>query len=141
MRTAAARFKSAQRSAASLARSAPQCPDAGDIIKIEFDPQVGREFRGYHPALVLSPQIYNVKAKLCVLCPITSTGTKGPWEVEIPFGLMTGGVVIADQVKSLSWFDRRARLIERAPLEVMEEVRARLAALLQLDPEPAEDDA
>lgn len=116
----------------------PYCPDAGDIIKIEFDPQVGREFRGYHPALVLSRIDYNRKSKLCVLCPITSAGDKDPWEVPLPFGFEIGGVVIVDQLKSLSWHDRKAKFVERADPDLVEDVRARISALLQIEPEPAE---
>ena len=115
----------------------PYCPDAGDIIKIEFDdPSVGKEMQGYHPAIVLSPEAYNRKSKLCVLCPITSRGSKDSWEVDIPFGMDTGGVVISDQPKSLSWVERKARFVERAPPDLLEEVRARLAMLI--DPAPVE---
>ena len=40
------------------------------------------------------------------------------------------GVVIADQVKSLDWQARGARLAGRASVEVTLEVRAKLGALL-----------
>lgn len=110
------------------------CPDAGDIIKIEFDePSVGKEMEGYHPALVLSPREYNDAAKLCVVCPMTSRGEKDAWEVDVPFGLETGGVVISDQPKSISWSERKSRFVEKAPPGLVEKVRGRVAALLGID--------
>ena len=103
---------------------ATYCPSAGDIIKIQFDdPAVGKEMEGYHPAIVLSSYDYNKASRLCVLCPITSRGTKDSWEVAIPFGFETGGVVVSDQPKSISWADRASRFVERAPQELLEDVR------------------
>jgi mRNA interferase MazF len=52
--------------------SPPYCPDADEIIKISFDPQVGREQAERCPAIVLSPKAYNEEARLCLLCPITN---------------------------------------------------------------------
>jgi mRNA interferase MazF len=43
------------------------------------------------------------------------------------------GVVIADQVKSVDWQARGARLAGRASVEVTLEVRAKLGALLLTD--------
>jgi mRNA interferase MazF len=120
-------------------KAAPRCPEAGDLIKIDFSPQAGREFRGYHPALVLSPREYNAKSKLCVLCPITSIGTGDSFEVPIPMGLKIGGVVISDQPKSISWFDRKAEFFDVAPESVLEGVRGRIAALIGIDAEDVED--
>src|SRR5579862_1993849 len=47
-------------------------PDAGDLVWLTFDPQAGHEQRGRRPALILSPRLYNVKARLAIACPITS---------------------------------------------------------------------
>src|ERR1700741_1322499 len=41
-------------------------PDAGDIVWLSFDPQVGREQAGHRPAVVLSPAVYNAKTSLMV---------------------------------------------------------------------------
>ncbi len=36
-------------------------PDAGHVVWLEFDPQVGREQAGRRPAVVLTPASYNKK--------------------------------------------------------------------------------
>lgn len=105
-------------------------PDRGDLIWITFDPQAGHEQAGRRPALVLSPQSYNAKAGLAVICPITNR-TKGySFEVPLPAGLSIGGVVLADHVKSLDWIARRAEFADDAPAAVVTEVARRLSLLI-----------
>ncbi|MCY2973666.1 MAG: endoribonuclease MazF [Planctomycetota bacterium] len=103
-------------------------PDRGDLIWINFDPQAGREQAQHRPALVLSPKAYNAKTLLCVLCPLTSQ-TKGyPFEVIVPG--KTPSVVLADQVKSMDWRVRKAKLKGRVDAEVLAEVLAKLQTLI-----------
>jgi mRNA interferase MazF len=108
------------------------CPDTGDIIDISFDPQEGREQRGRRPALVLTSRGYNRRAGLCVLCPITSQQKGYPFEVVIPAGHRIGGVVLSDQVKSLSWERRQAAFRCPSPDGVLRETKGKVRALLQL---------
>jgi len=111
---------------------ATYCPEVGDVIDITFDPQQGREQRGRRPALVLSPRQYNRRAGLCVLCPITNQRKGYPFEVAIPPGHAVTGVVLSDQVKSLSWQDRQTALRCLAPTDVLREARGKIKALLQI---------
>lgn len=115
-------------------RNEPYCPDAGDIIWLQFDPQAGREQAGHRPAIVLSPRSYNQRARLCVLCPITNQAKGYPFEVIIPDdgGPVVGGAVLADQVKSLSWQERSAEFACVAHADVLAEVRAKVRALLAM---------
>jgi len=108
------------------------CPDSGDIVDITFDPQEGREQRGRRPALVLSGRAYNRRAGLCVLCPITNQQTGYPFEVAIPAGYPVTGVVLADQVKSLSWEKRYAALRCPSSQDVLREAKGKIKALLQI---------
>ena len=55
-------------------------PDRGDIIRVDFDPQAGHEHAGRRPALIVSPQSYNQKVGLVLLCPITKHGKKAERE-------------------------------------------------------------
>lgn len=106
-------------------------PEAGDIVWLEFDPQAGHEQAGHRPALVLSPAAYNAKKGLMVCCPL-STQIKGyPFEVQT---LIDGkpGVVLSDQVKSLDWRVRQAKKKDAVPGEVLQDVRAKIKALLQI---------
>ncbi|MBI5165007.1 MAG: endoribonuclease MazF [Magnetospirillum sp.] len=109
------------------------CPDAGDLIWLDFNPQAGREQAGRRPALVLSPAGYNQRARLCVVCPVTGQAKGYPFEVPLPEGGVILGVVLSDQVRSLSWEARNAVVIARAPAVVLAEVRQRAKALLGLD--------
>jgi mRNA interferase MazF len=110
----------------------PYCPDAGDIVWIDFNPQRGREQTGRRPALVLSPRAYNRKAQLCVLCAMTNQAKGYPFEVTFPPGFPVTGVVLADQVKSFSWEERKAQFWCEAPMKVRLEVASKLRTLLQL---------
>jgi mRNA interferase MazF len=116
----------------SATSSSAYCPDAGDIIHINFEPHVGREQAKARPALVLTAQSYNQKTRLCILCPITSQIKGYPFEVRLPDECKVVGVVLVDQVKSLSWEFRRSQLMCAAPNGVLVEVKAKLRALLKL---------
>jgi mRNA interferase MazF len=106
-------------------------PDAGDIVWLEFDPQAGHEQAGHRPALVLSPAAYNAKKGLMVCCPL-STQIKGyPFEVQTQISEKPG-VVLSDQVKSLDWRVRKAKKKGAVSEEVLQEVRAKIKALLQI---------
>ena len=105
-------------------------PEAGDFVRLTFDPQAGREQAGRRPALVLSPRIYNARSGLALACPITNRAKGYPFEVAVPAGQGVTGVILADHVKSVDWKARRAEKLGRCTTEVVDEVRARLAPLL-----------
>jgi mRNA interferase MazF len=54
-------------------------------------------------AVVLSPQPYNEKVGLAILCPVTYQVKGYPFEVVIPPDLAVTGAILSDQVKSLDW--------------------------------------
>lgn len=105
-------------------------PDAGDLIRLTFDPQAGHEQAGRRPALVLSPKPYNQKSKLALVCPVTNQIKGYPFEVPVPRDCGVTGVFLADHVKSLDWKVRQAERIGSVPLPTLNEVLARLAPLL-----------
>lgn len=105
-------------------------PRRGDAVWLQFDPQTGHEQAGRRPALVLSPESYNGRVGLAILCPITGNVKGYPFEVALPAGSGISGVVLSDQVKSLDWRARRADLIESLPPRVTEEVLQKLDTLL-----------
>ncbi len=108
-------------------------PDRGDIVWLQFNPQAGQEQSGLRPALVVSPRSYNKAVGLAVCCPVTSRVKGYPFEVVLPQGLEAQGAVLADQVKILDWKARNARLYCVAPDDVVAEVAAKIAALLEAD--------
>ena len=107
-------------------------PDAGDLVWLTFDPQVGHEQRGRRPALILSPRVYNSKARLAIACPITTQVKGYPFEVPLPAGGKISGVVLADHVKNLDWEARKVVFEAKASTEIVTDVRERLRVLLGL---------
>lgn len=103
-------------------------PDAGDIAWLAFSPQAGHEQAGRRPALVLSPASYNRKTGLMVCCPLTSHIKGYPFEVIVTRD--PPSAVLADQIRSLDWRARRATARERASSAVVDEVRAKICALI-----------
>lgn len=105
-------------------------PERGDLIWLNFSPQLGREQSGRRPALVLSPRVLHRKNGLILVCPITSKAKGYLTEVALPAGLTLGGVILVDQLRSLDFAARDAAFIERSPVELMPKVMNVLAALL-----------
>jgi len=105
------------------------CPDRGDVVWLDFDPHLGHEQAGKRPAIVFSPFDYNRKVGLALFFPITSQIKGYPFEVSLKLGKIDG-VVLADQVKNLDWRARKIKFIEKAPKEILEEVRGKLSWIL-----------
>lgn len=105
-------------------------PDRGDAVWLTLNPQAGHEQTGRRPAVVLSPVAFNKKVGLALFCPITSQVKGYPFEVAIPDGLKTSGVVLADQVKSLDWQSRQAEFICELPSQTVEDILSKLETLL-----------
>lgn len=103
-------------------------PDSGDIVWLSFNPQAGHEQAGHRPAVVLSPAAYNAKTSLMVCCPMTSQIKNYPFEVRISGA--SPSAVLADQVKSLDWRQRRAKRKGTISLAELAEVRAKIRALI-----------
>lgn len=103
-------------------------PDAGDVVWISFDPQVGHEQAGHRPAVVLSPAAYNAKTGLMLCCPMTTKVKNYPFEVVITGQALTA--VLADQVKSLDWRKRGAKRKGSISETELGEVRAKLRVLI-----------
>ena len=104
-------------------------PDRGDLVWLQFNPQTGHEQAGRRPALTLSPKAYNQKTGLAIFCPITSQEKSYPFEVKIKERQIQG-VILADQVKSLDWRDRKATFICKAPGFIINDVLGLLNTLI-----------
>ena len=107
-----------------MVNSQTYVPQYGDVVWITLNPQAGRR-----PAVVLSPQNYNSKVGLAILCPITNQIKSYPFEVLLPVGLPIAGAILSDQVKSLDWRARNAELICTLPTETISCVLQKLVTL------------
>lgn len=107
------------------------CPKRGDIIRLDFNPQSGHEQKGRRPAVVVSPDQYNSKVGLALVCPITNKIKGYPFEVLLPPDFPVSGVIIADQVKSLDWRARNAEFIASSPEGVINETIEKISVLIK----------
>ncbi len=106
----------------------PYVPDAGDMVWLHFDPQAGHEQAGHRPAVVLSPAAYNLRTGLMLCCPMTTQIKGYPFEVVV-----TGSkpsAILADQVKSLDWTQRKATFKGKVSPAELAEVRRKAIALI-----------
>ncbi len=109
-------------------------PERGDVVWISLTPHAGHEQAGRRPAVVLTPKEYNRRSGLAILCPVTSQVKGYPFEVRLPAGLPVTGAILSDQVRSLDWRARSARLICTLPPVTTSQTLARLTTLFTAYP-------
>lgn len=107
--------------------------DAGDIAWVELGPVMGSEQDGRRPALIVSDSAYHSISGRAVICPVSKTERPWPFHVPLPEGLITSGVVLTDQIRTIDRPSRMFDIVERVPQAVLANVRDRLAALLGFD--------
>ena len=116
-----------------MAARKPVCPDRSEIIWIQHDPKAGREMKGMHPMLVLSPKRFNERTGIVIGFPMTHA----EFNADNPFALAIQGVkgevsyVLCHQPKS---FDLRVRgggnhPWAKAPAHVMKAALEKLDAI------------
>ncbi len=94
----------------------------GTIIKINFNPQSGHEQAGYRPAIVISNNIFNKKAKLAIVCPITNTKNEFPLHIPLDDRTKTTGVILCEHIKALDLSSRAYQFVEKLPQDILEKV-------------------
>ena len=97
-------------------------PRKGDLITLSFDPQTGHEQKGRRPALVVSNDLFNRHTGLAIVCPITNTDRGFPFHLAVPAASALTGFVMVEQVKSVDYAMRRAKFVERASKEFVDDV-------------------
>ncbi len=107
--------------------------DRGDIVRVSFDPVIGRELQGeMRPALVLSPQLFNTLGTPLV-APITQGGNfarQNGFAVPLT-GTKTQGVVLINAMRTLDLMERGAIKIEKVPEVVIADALARAMTLIE----------
>jgi len=109
--------------------------DRGDIYRVALDPTSGHEQQGTRPVLIVSPLAFNRLTRMPIVLPITSGGnfarTAGFAVSLMEAGTRTTGVIRCDQPRTLDIASRNGRKIESVPEAIVDEVLARLAAILE----------
>jgi mRNA interferase MazF len=106
-------------------------PEAGDIVFLDFDPQIGRDQAKRRPALVLTDRRYNRASGLAIVCPLTSKRKPNPFALPVNVGGVEGAVLV-DQLKSIDWAGRRAEFHSKATPGMLTKVRQYAAVLLSI---------
>lgn len=101
-------------------------PDLGDILHLSFDPASGREMKGDHFCIVLTPKAFNERFGIAWTCPVT-TGkqelARGLTAVTLMgTGLKISGIVLCHQIKALDWNARRAQRVDRLKGAVLDQI-------------------
>lgn len=115
-----------------LIRIPEYVPYSGEIIRLNFEPQLGREITKRRYGLVVSKRDFN-KDGLAIICPITSTIHNEPFEVLVPKtpSITIHGVILTHQFKSLDWKARKAESIVKIPKSTLAEVIGKIKALIK----------
>lgn len=109
-------------------------PERGQIWVCDLEPTRGGEQRGKRPVLVLTVAAFNRKG-LMLACPITQGGSHArDAGFAVPLqggGTETQGVVLTHQSRTMDWKDRQPRFVEDVPAHIIDDVLARVIALLE----------
>ncbi|EML7811062.1 type II toxin-antitoxin system PemK/MazF family toxin [Salmonella enterica subsp. enterica serovar Infantis] len=108
--------------------------DRGEIWLVSLDPTAGHEQSGKRPVLIVSPASFNKFTRLPVVVLVTSGGdfarTAGFTVSLDGAGTKTTGVIRCDQPRTIDMGARNGKRLERIPEAVVNEVLARLEAIL-----------
>ncbi len=109
--------------------------DRGDIVLVSLEPVIGREMKGdRRPALVLTTKEFNVLGDV-LIAPITQGGDFSRYAgfaVSLTgTGCKTQGVALVNKCRMMDLAARKAKKIERAPVEVIEDALGRLMVLFE----------
>lgn len=90
----------------------------GDIVKVNLNPAKGHEQGNYRPVLVMNS--VPLPGGLNIVLPITSKQKSYPLEVELDSRTVTQGVVLCFQVRTVDLANCGARIIEKAPADIVD---------------------
>ncbi len=109
--------------------------ERGDIVRVNLEPVIGHEMRAdSRPALVLTSSSFNRLGDVLV-APITQGGDYARFAGFAVSLMGTGckrqGVALVNKMRMMDLNARKAKKIERAPREVIDDAIARLMTLFE----------
>lgn len=96
-------------------------PKQGDNVALTFDPQSGHEQKGRRPALIVSNETFNRHLGVAFVLPITSIKRNLPFCIALNSENLRG-YIMCEQLKSIDYKSSKAKFIEKAKAEVLEDV-------------------
>jgi mRNA interferase MazF len=97
-------------------------PRQGDIIKLNLNPRMGHEQRGFRPVIVLSNNIVPRFTNVVIAAPISTTRRRLPLYHDLPDSLATTGTVLLDQLVTLDYQARLFQFVETVPADFLEQL-------------------
>jgi len=95
-------------------------PSQGDIIKINLDPKLGHEQKGYRPYLCMSHLLVSKTSNIAIFAPISNTNRNYPFYYSLnEENLLTKGKVMLDQLVAVDYNVREYEVIEKVPFDTM----------------------
>jgi mRNA interferase MazF len=108
-------------------------PEQGQILKLNLNPTVGHEQKGYRPVLVVSAALFNRHTGFCWVVPVTTPKKGLPNEIRLPEGLPVHGTLLLSQLRSIDWRARAFAVVCSVPPAFLEDINARLSSVLELE--------
>ncbi len=108
-------------------------PRQGQVLKLDLDPVLGHDQKGYRPVLVVSASLFNQRTGFCWVVPITTPQKGLPNEIRLPEGLAVYGTLLLSQLRSIDWRARPFTVACQVPPVFLEDMNARLGAVLEID--------
>jgi mRNA interferase MazF len=116
-----------------MVKDVSKAPGQGQILKLDLDPALGHEQKGYRPVLVVSATLFNAHTGFCWVVPITTPQKGLPNEIRLPEGLPVYGTVLLSQLRSVDWRARSFSVSCSVQAGFLEDIIARLSAVLEVE--------
>lgn len=108
--------------------------ERGEIWVVTLDPAAGHEQRVTRPVLIVSPAAFNALTGTPIILPVTTGGgfaRRRGFAVSLEgAGTRTTGAIRCDQPRALDVGARNGRRVDTVPEHIVDDVLARLAAIL-----------
>lgn len=109
--------------------------ERGEIWDVDLEPVAGHEQQGNRPVIIVSPSSFNNVSRTPIVLPITRGGglaRQHGFAVSLEgMATRTVGVIRCDQPRALDLIARNGTKLESVPTELVDEILARLLAILE----------
>jgi mRNA interferase MazF len=99
-------------------------PEKGDFITLSFDPQSGSEAKRQTPCGCYQQSSFQSSDRLSNCLPDHEHESKHPFSFACTNLIFIDRFIMIEQVKSVDYNARKAKFVEQAPLQLVEDVIA-----------------